>query len=537
MIFLDIHLEGCNYLCKLQRCKFYLKAFSPYQCCSILEIGETDMGVEEHYLLEMRHITKTFPGVVALDDVSLYVKEGSVHGLIGENGAGKSTLMKILNGVYTANAGELILQGKPLNLNGVKDASEKGISTIFQEFNLINTLSVAENIFLGRFNQKRTINWKEIQKRAEELLQSLGFSFNVNKIVGKLSTAEKQLVEIAKALSYDSKIIVMDEPTSSLTNKEIELFFPIIEKLRQRGITVIYISHKLDEIFKICNTVSIMRDGKIVGTQEVEKITKDEIIEMMVGRSLSMEYPPRTATPQEVVLSVKNIKRGSALKDISFQLRKGEILGIAGLVGAGRTELAEAIFGADPIDEGSIEIFGKRVNIRSTQQGKKNSIGMVTEDRKETGLVVDMSVTKNISVTKLENVSKGFVIQKSKEEEVAKEFVKTLNIKTPSVRQTLYNLSGGNQQKVVLAKWLFSNVEILILDEPTRGIDIGAKYEIYCLMNSLSEQGKSIIMISSELPEVLNMSDRILVMHEGQLKGELKGENMTGDNVMKLILN
>lgn len=302
------------------------------------------MGDEERYVLEMRHITKTFPGVVALDDVSLYVKEGSVHGLIGENGAGKSTLMKILNGVYTADSGELFLQGSPLKLHGVKDASEKGISTIFQEFNLINTLSVAENIFLGRFNDKRTINWKEIQHKADSLLQSLGLSFNVNTIVGKLSVAEKQLVEIAKALSYKSKIIVMDEPTSSLTNKEIELFFPIIEKLREKGITVIYISHKLDEIFKICHTVSIMRDGKIVGTKEVEAITKDEIIEMMVGRSLSMEYPPRTATPQEVVLSVKNVSRGKELKGISFDVRKGEILGIAGLVGAGRTELAEAIF-------------------------------------------------------------------------------------------------------------------------------------------------------------------------------------------------
>ena len=475
------------------------------------------MGVDQHCLLEMRHITKTFPGVVALDDVSLYVKEGSVHGLIGENGAGKSTLMKILNGVYTANSGELFFQGEVLKLHGVKDASEKGISTIFQEFNLINTLSVAENIFLGRFNEKRTINWKEIQSKAELLLQSLGLSFNVNKIVGKLSTAEKQLVEIAKALSFDSKIIVMDEPTSSLTNKEIELFFPIIEKLRQRGITVIYISHKLDEIFSICNMVSIMRDGKIVGTKEVENITKDEIIEMMVGRSLSMEYPPRNVKPQEVVLSVKDLKRGNKLNGISFDLRKGEILGIAGLVGAGRTELAEALFGADPIDEGSMEIHGKKVRIRSTQDGKMNSIGMVTEDRKETGLVVDMSVTKNITVTKLEDVSKGFVIQRNKEESVAQDFVKKLNIKTPSVRQTLYNLSGGNQQKVVLAKWLFSNVEILILDEPTRGIDIGAKYEIYCLMNSLCEQGKSIIMISSELPEVLNMSDRILVMRSGKI--------------------
>jgi ribose transport system ATP-binding protein len=358
----------------------------------------------------------------------------------------------------------------------------------------------------------------------------------VTRIVGKLSTAEKQLVEIAKALSFDAKIIVMDEPTSSLTSREIELFFPIIGKLRESGITTIYISHKLEEIFQICDKVSIMRDGKIVGESPVDEITRDQVIELMVGRSLEMEYPKRTVEPDGVVLSVQSLGRGNKLHDISFELRKGEILGIAGLVGAGRTELAEALFGADPADSGEITIKGKKVAIHSTSQGKENSIGMLTEDRKETGLVLDMSVTKNITITKLEEVKKGIVLRNKAEAQVADHFVDALNIKTPSINQALYNLSGGNQQKVVLAKWLFSDVDILILDEPTRGIDIGAKYEIYCLMNSLTEQGKSIIMISSELPEVLHMSDRLLVMHKGMIKGELVGKNMSADNVMKLVI-
>lgn len=488
------------------------------------------------YVLEMNGITKIFPGVVALDDVTLKVKRGVIHALIGENGAGKSTLMKVLNGVYTQTSGSLVFEGNELELHGVKDAQEKGISTIFQEFNLINTLSVSENIFLGRFQGKGLIDWKAINASARSLLESLGFDFDVTKPVGRLSTAEKQLVEIAKALSYKAKVIVMDEPTSSLTKKEIELFFPIIQKLKRDGITIIYISHKLDEIFQICDVVSVLRDGKLVGEHLVEETSRPEIIELMVGRAMDAEYPPRSVKPGELVLSVKNLNRGTQLKDISFDLHKGEILGIAGLVGAGRTELAEAIFGADPPDSGTIEIYGKPVSIRSTREGKLNSLGMVTEDRKETGLVLDTTLTKNITITKLDAVKKGVVISKGLENKVASEYVEKLNIRTPSIHQTLFNLSGGNQQKVVLAKWLFSNAEIMIFDEPTRGIDIGAKYEIYCLMNTLTEQGKSIIMISSELPEVLSMSDRLLVMHKGQIKGELTGQDMTGDKVMELVI-
>ena len=489
------------------------------------------------YILEMHGITKTFPGVIALDHVDLQVQKGTIHALVGENGAGKSTLMKVLNGVYQADSGEIVLDGQPLTIRGVRDAQASGISIIYQEFNLVNTLSVAENIFLGRYGGGRTIRWKALRAQAAKLIESLGFSFDVDKIVGRLSTAEKQLVEIAKALSLNSKIIVMDEPTSSLTEKEVDLFFPIIERLKKSGITVIYISHKLEEIYRLCDYVTVMRDGKVTGNSAVKDITRDEIIEKMVGRTLDMEYPPRTVKPGEPVLSVAHLSRRNQLKDISFTLRKGEILGIAGLVGAGRTELAEAIFGADPADSGEITVEGKKAVIRSTLEGKRYSIGLVTEDRKETGLVLPMTLAQNITITDLDRVSSGILLQKPREKQAAEQFIGELNIKTPSVTQTIANLSGGNQQKVALAKWLYADMDILILDEPTRGIDVGAKYDIYCLMNTLTERGKSIIMISSELPEVLGMSDRVLVMHGGQIKGELSSGDMTAEKVMKLAID
>ncbi len=490
-----------------------------------------------NFILEMKGITKTFPGVVALDNVDLQVVPGTVHALVGENGAGKSTLMKVLNGVYEATSGEIYLNGKKLELSGVKDAQTNGISIIYQEFNLINTLSVAENIFLGRFNGKSVIRWKELKQQAKDLIERLGFSFDVNRIVGTLSTAEKQLVEIAKALSLNAKVIVMDEPTSSLTEKEVDMFFPIIDRLRTEGITVIYISHKLDEIYRLCDNVTVMRDGKVTGNSAVKDISREQIIELMVGRSLDMEYPPRTVKPAETVLKVEHLCRRDELKDISFELHKGEILGIAGLVGAGRTELAEALFGADPADKGDIFLHGKKTNIRSTLDGKKNSIGLITEDRKETGLVLPMSVAQNITITNLDGVSKNSLLNKAKEKEVADRYVEALKIKTPSIYQIMSNLSGGNQQKAVLAKWLYYDADILIMDEPTRGIDVGAKYDIYCLMNELTEQGKSIIMISSELPEVLGMSDRVLVMHGGSIRGELSGADMTAEKVMKLAID
>jgi ribose transport system ATP-binding protein len=485
----------------------------------------------------MKGITKTFPGVRALDDVTFSVARGSVHGLVGENGAGKSTLMKILNGVLYADTGEIIVDGQPCRFKDTKEAQAKGIGFIFQEFNLINTLTAAENIYLNRLKVRSgKIAWKQINQDAQGLIDELGFNFSVTEKIADLSAAQKQLVEIAKALSFDAKLIVMDEPTSSLTTNEIEKLFEIIKKLKSEGITIIYISHKLEEIYSICDTVTILRDGQIIDTQPVSGISKNKIIELMVGRSVDMEFPKRNAVPGEIVLDVQNLTRRGVVNGVTFNLRKGEVLGIAGLVGSGRTELAEAIFGAEKHDDGIIMVKGKKVAIHSTYDGKKNSIGLLTEDRKETGLILDYNIIKNITITNLPKVSKSGILINRLEKQYAQQFSDELGVRTPSINQLTINLSGGNQQKVVLAKWLFSDVDILILDEPTRGIDVGAKYEIYLLINKLAEQGKSIIMISSELPEVLGMSDRVIVLNEGKKKGELSRDELSAEAVMHMII-
>ena len=485
----------------------------------------------------MKGITKTFPGVRALDDVTFSVARGSIHGLVGENGAGKSTLMKILNGVLYADTGEIIVDGQPCRFKDTKEAQAKGIGFIFQEFNLINTLTAAENIYLNRLKIRAgRIAWKQVNQDAQALIDELGFNFSVTEKIIDLSAAQKQLVEIAKALSFDAKLIVMDEPTSSLTTNEIEKLFEIVKKLKSEGITIIYISHKLEEIYSICQTVTILRDGQIIDTQPVSSISKNKIIELMVGRSVDMEFPKRNTVPGEIVLDVQNLTRRGIVKGVTFNLRKGEVLGIAGLVGSGRTELAEAIFGAEKHDDGIIMVKGKKVAIHSTYDGKSNSIGLLTEDRKETGLVLDFNISKNITITNLPKVSKSGILINRLEKQYAQQFSDELGVRTPSINQLTINLSGGNQQKVVLAKWLFSDVDILILDEPTRGIDVGAKYEIYLLINQLAEQGKSIIMISSELPEVLGMSDRVIVLNEGKKKGELSRDKLSAEAVMHMII-
>jgi ribose transport system ATP-binding protein len=486
----------------------------------------------------MKGITKTFPGVKALDNVTFSVVRGSVHGLVGENGAGKSTLMKILNGVEYANEGEILVNGESCRFRDTKEAQAKGIGFIFQEFNLINTLTAAENIYLNRLKVKSgRIAWRQINQEAQLLIDELGFNFSVAEKIKDLNAAQKQLVEIAKALSFDAKIIVMDEPTSSLTTNEIEKLFEIIAKLKREGITIIYISHKLEEIFSICETVTVLRDGQIIDTQPVENITKNRVIELMVGRSVEMEFPKRNVIPGEVIMDVQNITRKGLVKGVSFNLRKGEVLGFAGLVGSGRTELAEALFGAEKHDSGDIIIKGKKVVIHSTYDGKNNSIGLLTEDRKESGLVLDYTITRNITITNLPKVSKNGILINRLEKQYAQQYTDELGIRTPSIDQRTINLSGGNQQKVVLAKWLFSNADILILDEPTRGIDVGAKYEIYLLINKLAEHGKSIIMISSELPEVLGMCDRVIVLNAGIKKGELMKKELSAEAVMHMIMS
>lgn len=491
------------------------------------------------YALEMRDITKLFPGVRALDSVSFTVSPGEVHALVGENGAGKSTLMNILSGVFQPDSGSIMIDGKERVFKGTKDAESCGISLIHQEFNLVNSLSVAENIYLGYLHTHKGgfVDWKYVRESARKLIQDLGFNFSVRQRVEDLSIAEKQLVEIAKALSVNAQIIGMDEPTSSLTQKEIDKLFTIINRLREQGITVIYISHKLEEVFSISDTITVLRDGQIIDTKATKDTSNAELIAKMVGRPVDMNYPQRNSMVQdEVVLEADNISCASYVKDVSFTLHKGEILGIAGLVGSGRTELVEAIFGARPLQGGSLLVHGKKVSIGNTSQGKACSIGLVTEDRKETGLALHYSITDNIVISNLPRVSKKGVYSRAMAQKSAAQSVKDLGIRTPSTKQSVINLSGGNQQKVVLAKWLFSDVNILIMDEPTRGIDVGAKYEIYLLMNSLVAQGKSIIMISSELPEVLGMSDRVMVINKGRKKGELAADEMHAEGVMRMAL-
>ena len=490
------------------------------------------------YILEMKNITKTFPGVVALDDVSLQVKKGDIHALVGENGAGKSTLMKVLNGVHQADKGEIYLDGKPVVIKGTMDAEAKGIGLVFQECNLINSLTVAENMFLNKLQQgkKGFVKWKELNKITQDFLDKFKFHFKATEKIEDLSASQKQMVEIAKVLYKKPALLVMDEPTSSLTIGETEHLFSIMRQLKEEGTTIIYISHKMDEIFSMCDTATVVRDGKMIETRPTQEFTRDEIVERMVGRSVDVDYPKRNIALGEVVLKVDNVSRNGIVENISFELHKGEILGLAGLVGSGRTEIAEAIFGAEHYDGGVLEVNGKKVVISSTYQGKKEGIGLLTEDRKETGLVLEYDLVRNISITNLNKIKTGPFLDKKKERALATELAKDLNVKTPSMMQLARNLSGGNQQKVVFAKWLFSDVDILILDEPTRGIDVGAKYEIYLLMNKLVEAGKSIIMISSELPEVLGMSDRLVVLSGGQKAGELDRSEASAEAVMRLAI-
>ncbi|MFA5468612.1 MAG: sugar ABC transporter ATP-binding protein, partial [Sphaerochaetaceae bacterium] len=451
---------------------------------------------------------------------------------------GKSTLMKILNGVYQADEGSIVLNGEKTIIRNTTEAKAKGIGLVFQEFNLVNSLTVAENLYINRLpKRKGRIDWKAINREAQEFLDSLGFNFKATQKIEQLSAAQQQLVEIAKVLAINTSLIVMDEPTSSLTTTESEILFAIIENLKRKGISVIYISHKLEEVFRLADTTTVIRDGQIIDSAPTATFTRDSVVEKMVGRSVDTEYPRKNCEIGEVVLSVEEIKREGLIEDISFKLHKGEILGFAGLVGSGRTEVAEAIFGAELYQKGTIEVKGKKIAIHSTHQAKHEGIGLLTEDRKETGLVLGYNLIWNITITNLNKVRRRQFISEKAESLAAARFTQELNIKTPSLKQFAVNLSGGNQQKVVFAKWLFSDVDILILDEPTRGIDVGAKYEIYQLMNRLAEQGKAIIMISSELPEVIGMSDRLVVLSGGKKVGELNREEATPEAVMSLAVS
>lgn len=486
-------------------------------------------------MLRMKGIDKSFPGVHALDHVDLDVNGGEVHALMGENGAGKSTLMKILTGIYLKDSGTIEFEGKGVEFTSPKEAQDAGIAIVHQELNMMNHLTVAQNIFIGREMMKSGfISDSMMNKEARKLFDRLNIDIDPSETMGNLTVGRQQMCEIAKAISREAKLMVFDEPSAALTESEIEELFKIIRDLRSKGMGIVYISHRMDEIKVITDRVTVMRDGTYVGTMITKNSTKDDIINMMVGRVI-YEDPKQTSSVPEnapAVLKVEHLSAGKMVKDVSFELRKGEILGFSGLMGAGRTELARAIFGADKKDEGTIYINGEKVEIKTTEDAVSHGIGYLSEDRKRFGLVVAKSVAENSSMSALSLFMKGVFIDRQKERKEAESYVKLLKTKTPSVDQLVVNLSGGNQQKVVIAKWLIRNCDILIFDEPTRGIDVGAKSEIYHLMNELVKQGKSIIMISSEMTEILRMSDRVLVMCEGRITGEIPIEEVSQERIM-----
>ncbi len=487
------------------------------------------------YLLEIQNITKTFPGVKALDNVTLKVKKGEIHAIAGENGAGKSTLIKILYGLFAPDSGRIVLEDTEVIINTPKKAAQLGISIIFQELNLIPTLTVAENIFVGRLQEgkNKLINWSDIREKARTMLNKLGYDINPRKLVSELSVAEKQMVEIAKALTYDAKIILMDEPSATLTDKELEVLFNVIKDLKKNNVSVIYISHRLDEIFKICDRVTVLRDGMEISTNNVSDITRDDLIRDMVGREIRNTFPKIEHDPKEEIFRVEDLVRSNVVKNVSFSLRRGEILGIAGLVGSGRSETARIIFGADYFDSGKIFIKGEEVKIKDPATAIKRGLAFLTEDRKKEGLILNFTVRLNITMTNIKSIMNRFFLCDKLEKSVVADMIKQFNIRTYSMNQKVNNLSGGNQQKIVVSKWLNTKADILIFDEPTRGIDVGAKYEMYLFMNEFIKQGKSIILISSELPEVLALSNRVLVMHKGEIRAELTGEDISAENVMK----
>jgi ribose transport system ATP-binding protein len=489
-------------------------------------------------LLAMRGIEKSFPGVRALRGVDLTLGTGEVLALLGENGAGKSTLIKMLGGAHRPDSGRIELAGRPIQLNGPADAIAAGIGVIYQEFNLVPELSAWENIFLGRETATfGFIHQRRERKKAQELFARIGVDVPVDTPCGQLSVAQQQIVEIAKALSQDVRLLVMDEPSAALTPREVDHLFEIICDLRKQGIGIIYISHRLDEILTIADRVTVLRDGEQVGSAPIAEMDRQRMIQMMVGRSIENEFPKHHHKVEDVRLRVSGLRHGKRVRDVSFEVHRGEILGLTGLVGAGRTETARLIFGADRADAGSMTLDGDALRVRSPREAIRAGICLLSEDRKAEGLVLDLSVRENFALPNLNTLSRfGFMNHRAERESFAP-YVESLSIKIPNQEQLARNLSGGNQQKVVLAKWLHRNAEVVIFDEPTRGIDVGAKYEIYLLMNDLAKAGKAIIMISSELPEVLGMSDRILVMHEGRVTGEVTDvPNATQEQLMAMAV-
>ena len=494
--------------------------------------------MEQPALLEMRGICKEFPGVKALDNVDLTVRPGTVHALMGENGAGKSTLMKCLFGIYRRDSGTIILDGKEVDFKSAKDALENGVAMVHQELNQALTRSVQDNLWLGRYPKKMGImvSESEMKKRTREIFETLGVNVNPRAIMSTLPVSQRQMVEIAKAVSYDSKIIVFDEPTSSLTETEVEHLFRIINMLRDKGCGIIYISHKMEEILRISDDVTIMRDGQWVATRPARELTMDEIIRLMVGRELTNRFPPKTNHPGEVILDVQHISgKYTRLRDATFQLRKGEILGIAGLDGSGRTEVLENLFGAMTRGGGTITLHGRPIRNKNPKEAIKNGFALLTEERRATGIFGIRDIKENTVVSSLKDyLLGGFCLSDKKMRDKTDWAIQAMHIKTPTQRTQIRSLSGGNQQKVIIGRWLLTKPEVLLLDEPTRGIDVGAKYEIYQLIIDLANEGKGVIMVSSEMPELLGVCDRIVVMSGGQVAGEVDARNTSQEEILTL---
>jgi ribose transport system ATP-binding protein len=493
---------------------------------------------QANYQLEMRGISKQFNGVTVLQDITVQVNKGEIHALVGENGAGKSTLIKILSGAYTKDAGEIFIDGKKVSISSPLDAKKLGIAVIYQEFMLAPDLSVAENIYIDRLSgDKKFINWKRLRSDAKKQLEDLGFAdIPVTAKVRNLSVAHQQVVEICKCLTRDARILVLDEPTAVLTVAEIRKLFEVIRVLKEKGVSVIFISHHMDEIFELCDRVTVLKDGHYMGTRSVCDVTSKDLIHLMIGRELTQMFPKRGAVIGDVVLKVERLNSGKRVRDVGFEVRSGEILGFGGLVGSGRTEAMRAVFGADKMDSGEITMLGKRVNFSNPRSAIRHGFGYLSENRKALGLIVDQSIRVNTTMASLQKVTQRGFLKKKREKDHVVSLLSQLSTKYGSIEDDASSLSGGNQQKVALAKWISSDCKCMVFDEPTRGVDVGAKVEIYNIMNKLAEQGVAIIMISSEMTEIIGMCDRAIVMHQGRITGELSKENLSEENIIELAI-
>jgi len=494
------------------------------------------------YILEINGVSKSFPGVKALDNINLQIKKGEVHALVGENGAGKTTLIRLISGIYRADSGTILYNGEELAHVGPHDCIEKGISSVHQDFKMVETLTVAENIFLGKPLIKksfigRNVDWVTMKKEARKAVRAMGVDVDPNAVIGDLSVAKKQVVEICKALQRNVTLLILDEPSAALTENEIEIMFGLIRKMKEQGITIIYISHRIEEIFEITDRVTVLRDGKTIITDDVANLDRQLLIKHMTGRQIVDIYPEKNQRFGDTVLEVKNLNsEASRLSNISFSLRKGEILGISGLVGAGRTELVRAVFGADRYDSGEIYVKGKKIESGSVLKMIKLSVGLVPEERKVDGFIPDFSVSKNVTLAGIEKIIRRSFLNTMVEKKAATDLIKLLRIVTPGANTEITSLSGGNQQKCIVGKWLFVDSDILIFDEPTRGIDVGAKQEMYNIIANLAKQGKSIIIVSSELPEVLGICNRIIVMCNGKVNGELIADETNQEEILNYAI-